>query len=144
MNPTATHEEAVTSNSTAEPAREFLLSGDERHRIEFDGGAWVEITPHVTVGQRQTWSKLATKTKQRIRFTRKGKKAHQEGETEIDFDNEVFVNAMLGDIVKAWSSPSLLTAENIKRMPEWMADRIQEVFNELNPQGGEEDDEEGD
>ena len=123
-------------------ALNFLVRGDEVHRIELPDGGWIEIQKHVTTGQRDRWAKSATKQKTRFTYKKQGKKTQREGESLVDFDNEGFTIAMLVDIVKAWSDELPVNAENIRRMPESIATLVIEEFERLNPQPAGEDDEE--
>ena len=114
----------------------FLVTGDEIERVEFEDGGWIDIARCVTAMQRARWSKEATVI--RTKLVGAGKKAKQE--SEMDFDNEKFLEAFLRDIVKGWSSDAPL---DVTKLSETAVTRIQDVFNGLNPSIGDDEEENG-
>ncbi len=104
----------------------FLVTGDEKHRIEFEDGSWIDIRSCVTGLMRARWSKAAAVM--RTKVTGNGKAAVTT--TEGDFDNERFLAAMLKDIVLGWSDPSPV---DVAKLSEAAVTRIREEFDRLNP-----------
>lgn len=114
----------------------FLVTGEEIERIEFEDGGWIDIARCVTAMQRARWSKEATTFKTKI--VGSGKKRKQE--SDMDFDNEKFLTAFLTGIVKGWSSDAPL---DVTKLSESAVTRIQAEFERLNPQIGDEEEENG-
>jgi len=110
----------------------FLVTGEERHRIDFGDEFWIDIARSVTAMQRARWSKTATTYKTKV--IGRGKKATTD--SEMDFDNEAFLRAFLGDVVLAWSEPSPV---DVTKLSEAAVTRIQEEFDALNPTDADED-----
>ena len=114
----------------------FLVTGEETERIEFEDGGWIDIARCVTAMQRARWSKEATTYKTKV--IGRGKNLKQE--SELDFDNEKFLSAFLRDIVKGWSSD---VPVDVTKLSETAVTKIQEVFNDLNPTIGDDEEENG-
>lgn len=109
----------------------FLVRGTETTRVEFDGGAWIDIRSHISIGERDAIAKRARKTRTRQTIDPKTRQANIE--SVIDFDDAEWVRATLETIVVGWSDEDPVTPETIARLPEQMVQRLWREFNDLNP-----------
>lgn len=118
-------------------APEFFRTEQDIHRIEFDGGAWVEIRRSVTIGERDSLTKKCRQTKTRSLVDPKTRKGRIE--SYIDFDEAEWTIGFLTLIVVKWSSVEPITRDTIQKLPEPVFARINKEFAKLNPQLDEED-----
>ncbi len=86
---------------------DFLSAPVPTKRIEFDGGAWVEIRAIALAGDKEA---IAASGRQ--------------GQSDVEFNIGRFqIQTLLRRII-AWSSPQPINRKNVEAMPEEMADRI--------------------
>lgn len=109
----------------------FLVRGDETERIEFDDGAWVDIRRCLTVGERQAINKLSMRRKTRSVVDPKTRKT--DIQADIEFDDGAWLQSFMEKIIVDWSDETPVRPDTIMQMPEWMATRIREEFERLNP-----------
>ena len=87
---------------------DFLKGNDETKRIEFEGGAWVEIRTAALMGDKKAITLEATSGE----------------DTDMEFNVGRFQAETLYRRIVAWSSPRKITRAAIEEMPEEMSDRI--------------------
>ena len=95
---------------------DFLKGNDETKRIEFEGGAWVDIRVRALIGDDAEALNVGTR-----------------GTTgsEMQFNIGGFRLATLFRRIVAWSSPEPVTWENVAKMPTEMAQQVLEEIDRL-------------
>ena len=109
----------------------FLVRGDEIHRVEFDGGAWIDIRRCLSRGERlDIMKQVRTAT---TRHVLNPETRRMESVTEIAWNDDLYARLLLRVIVKGWSDEQPVTPENVDAIPERMSSRLLAAFEELNP-----------
>jgi hypothetical protein len=95
---------------------DFLQGNDETKRIEFEGGAWVDIKIRALIGDEAEALNAATR-----------------GTTgpEVQFNIGDFRVTTLFRRIVAWSAPEPVTWENVAKIPSEMAQQILEEIDRL-------------
>ena len=112
-------------------AHSFLVTGDEKHRIEFEDGAWIDIKRSVSGIEGARWVSASIKNK--VKVTGRGKSAVSENEQTQDL--AAFMTAKLTAIVAGWSEPIPV---DVALLSDTAVNRIMEEFDKLNPSGEDE------
>ncbi len=95
---------------------DFLKGNNETKRIEFDGGAWVDIKVCALIGDDAEALNVGTR-----------------GTTgaEMQFNIGGFRLATLFRRIAAWSAPEPVSWENVEKMPTEMAQQVLEEIDRL-------------
>lgn len=120
----------------------FLVRGDETHRIDLGDEAWIDIRRCISRGERLDMMKQVRTTKSRNVLNPETRR--MESVTETTWNDDLFGRLLLRGIVRAWSDELPVTPENIDAIPEALGKRILNEFDRLNPTDPEQDDELGD
>ena len=116
---------------------DFFDSGTEIERIDFDGGAWVDVRKHLTVDERNDVLHDARRLKSRREIdprTRQGNVVQTQ-----EFDLVSMRMALLKKIIVRWSAPRPVDEGSIGSMPDRMAplsamsSRVSGVFTAIIP-----------
>ena len=95
---------------------DFLKGNDETKRIEFEGGAWVDVRTRALIGDDADVLDAATRGTTR---------------SEMQFNVGGFRLATLFRRIVAWSASEPVTLENVAQMPTEMAQEILEEIDRL-------------
>jgi hypothetical protein len=105
-----------------------LLVEPETYRIDLGDGEWVEVRRHITTGDRAHINSRAMTIAAEMGLDGQGARM-----ARMTIDPGLWGLALLERMIVAWSDPAKVTAENIGRLPEDVADRIRAEIDRLNP-----------
>jgi len=108
---------------------EFLKAVQKTERIEFDGGAWVEIRVEETIGDSCAGVDAMAGLRYDLRHLAAAAESGEPGDIKLSVG--AFKLDTLQRRIVAWSSSDPVEAKNIAQMPKEMADRILERIDEL-------------
>jgi len=108
---------------------EFLKAVQKTERIEFEGGAWVEIRVEETIGDSCAGVDAMAGLRYDLRHLAAAAESGEPGDIKLSVG--AFKLDTLQRRIVAWSSSDPVEAKNIAQMPKEMADRILERIDEL-------------
>lgn len=106
---------------------EFHRALDQTERIDFEGGAWVEIRVVETIGDSTAGVDAITGLRTDLNQLAKD----QAPSGEIDLSIGAFRLSTLQHRIVRWSSSEAITPESVARMPEEMAMEVLKRIDEL-------------
>ena len=109
-----------------------LLLQPETHRIDLDGGEWVDVRRHITTGDRAHINSRAMTIAAEMGLDGQGART-----ARMTIDPGLWGLALLERMITAWSDPAQVNPTNIGRLPEEIADRIRAEIDRLNPGRGD-------